>query len=261
MKRWVSLAFVFCLTLGYAQSVSDYEYIYVPQKFKDFEPNKYNLNTLLKKALEKKNYKVIQEEFQNWPKVLKLNPCLVAIAELKDNSTMLRTKVILQFTDCKKTLLLETKTSSLEKDYDLGFQDALNLSMAKVPASLPHPNNLSSGVKETVKENIPVPVDQKAIQEVKKEEAPLANEPKKAETYSNGKLNLQKVQISDSQFILVNSSSSVPFATFKTTTKKEVYRVQLENGTSTLGYLENGNVVIEIPDTDGSYQKAVFDKK
>ena len=83
-------------------------------------------------------------------------------------------------------------------------------------------------------------------------------ESKKAESYTNGKVNLQKVQISKDQFILVSSSSSVPFATFKNTAKADVYRVTLENGTSTLGYTENGNLVIEIPTSDGDFKKEVF---
>ena len=45
---------------------------------------------------------------------------------------------------------------------------------------------------------------------------------------------------------------------FKNTTKSDVYRVTLENGTSTLGYTENGNLVIEIPTNDGNYKKVVL---
>ncbi len=84
---------------------------------------------------------------------------------------------------------------------------------------------------------------------------------KKAESYSNGAMSFQKIQISKDQFILVSSSSSVPFATFKNTTKADVYRVILENGTSTLGYTENGNLIIEIPTNDGNYKKEVFTAK
>ncbi len=257
MKQTTLLLCFFCLATIHAQNISDYEYIYVPKKFKDFEQNRYNLNTLLIDALQKKNYKVIQEEIQKWPDDLKLNSCKVATAELHDTSNMLRTKVSLQFTDCGNKILLESKATSMEKDFDLGFQEALHISLTKVPASMPNPSNISSGVKEKAKESTPMPIDQKEIQEIKKEDTPVSSEIKKAETYSNGKLNLQKIQISDSQFILV-SSSSVPFATFKNTTKKDVYRVQLENGIQTLGYLENGNIVIELPSGDGSYQKAVF---
>lgn len=258
MKKAALLLCFFCLALMHAQNISDYEYVYVPKKFKDFEQNRYNLNALLIDALQKKNYTVIQEEMQKWPDDLKLNSCKVATAELHDASNMLRTKVSLQFTDCGNKILLESKATSMEKDFDLGFQEALNVSLTKVPASQPNPSNISSGVKETAKESVPKPIDQKEIQEIKKLETSVSSGNKKVETYSYGKSTFQKIQLSVEQFILVSSGSSVPFATFKNTTKKEVYRVQLENGVQTLGYLENGNIVIELPSGEGSYQKAVF---
>ena len=67
MKNILSLSLLFCLSMVFGQKLSDYEYVYVPAKFKDYETNQYNLNNLLKKALEGKKYKVIQEEMANWP--------------------------------------------------------------------------------------------------------------------------------------------------------------------------------------------------
>ena len=51
MKNILSLSLLFCLSMVFGQNISDYQYIYVPAKFKDFEANQYNLNTQLKKAL------------------------------------------------------------------------------------------------------------------------------------------------------------------------------------------------------------------
>ena len=47
----------------------------------------------------------------------------------------------------------------------------------------------------------------------------------------------------------------------KESTKKEVYRVQLQDGSQTLGYVENGNIVIEIPNAEGSFRKEIFEGK
>lgn len=44
--------------------------------------NKYDLNKQLVKGLESKNYKVIQEEKENWPAELSQNRCSVARANL-----------------------------------------------------------------------------------------------------------------------------------------------------------------------------------
>lgn len=177
---------------------------------------------------------------------------------------MFRNRVKLQFTNCQKKVVSETKGNSLYKEYDLGFEDALNLSLKTIPSSSPNPNLFVSNIKENVKEQPAKPIDVKEIKEIVTE-APATPatsvksvELKKAESYTNGKVNLQKVQISKDQFILVSSASSVPFATFKNTAKADVYRVTLENGTSTLGYYENGNLVIEIPTSDGDFKKEVF---
>lgn len=118
--------------------------------------------------------------------------------------------------------------------------------------------------------NIPIsrpvenPTLKQEVQVVKEtaQETPKVSEQKsqasKAEKYSNGKLSLQKIQIDAAQFILVDGNSSVPFATFKETTKKDVFRVKLGSGEATTGYYENGNLVIEIPKSNDEYSKEVF---
>ena len=264
MKNILSLSLLFCLSMVFGQNISDYQYIYVPAKFKDFESNQYNLNTQLKKALIDKKYTIIHEEMTDWPAELRENPCKVLTADLLNDSNMFRNRVKLQFTNCQKKVVSETKGNSLYKEYDLGFEDALNLSLKTIPTSSPNPNLFVSYIKENVKEQPAKPIDVKEIKEIVTE-APATPatsvksvELKKAESYTNGKVNLQKVQISKDQFILVSSASSVPFATFKNTAKADVYRVTLENGTSTLGYTENGNLVIEIPTSDGDFKKEVF---
>jgi hypothetical protein len=250
MKK--SLAFIFSLFTViaiFSQNISDYEYVYVPKKFKNYKENEYNLNTLLKNALSQKNYKVVQEEPLNWPLELRNNPCSVLNAELLNTSSMFKNKVNLQFTDCKEKIVLESKASSDYKEFDLGYQDALKTALIKVSASSPK----AFDVKETIQPEEPRIIDKQVAQPIATTETVS-----KTESYTNGKINLQKVQISKEQFILVSSASSVPFATFKNTTKAEVYRVTLENGTSTLGYTENGNLVIEIPTSEGDYKKEVF---
>ena len=60
---------------------------------------------------------------------------------------------------------------------------------------------------------------------------------------------------------MVNPNHSVPYATFKPTAKKEVYRVKLADGTATFGYLEEEKIVIELPNSDGSYRNEVYSRK
>lgn len=266
MKKLISLSLLLCLSITmYGQNISDYEYIYVPTKFSDFDTNEYNLNTLLKKALQDKKYKVVQQEMTNWPEELRQNPCKVLNVELNNDSNMFRNRVKLQFTDCQKKVISETKGNSLYKEYDLGFQDALKQSLATIPVCMPNPNNILSKVEGDVKTETPKPINQKEIQEVKKETTAVdvsvpvkSQDAKKVESFSKGNVSYQKINISKDQFILVSTVSSVPYATFKSTAKADVYRVTLESGTSTLGYYENGNLVIEIPTNGGDFKREVF---
>ena len=256
MKKSFALAFLFFLLLFSAQNITDYEYIYVPKKFKDFKTNEYNLNTLLKKALEAKKYKVIQDDIVNWPLELRENPCKVLNAELLNDSNMFRNRVKLQFSNCEKNVIFETKGTSMIKDFELGYQDAMNISLKNLQNS--QPKEIEVLAKPTEKNAVETVVEKPVLAVVTSTNSATPKVSKKAESYSNGTMSFQKIQISKDQFILVSSSSSVPFATFKNTTKSDVYRVTLENGISTIGYSENGNLIIEIPTSDGNYKKEVF---
>lgn len=257
MKKSFALAFLFFTLIFSAQNITDYEYIYVPKKFKDFEANEYNLNTLLKKALEGKKYKVIQDDIVNWPLELRQNPCKVLNADLLNDSNMFRNRVKLQFSNCEKNVIFETKGTSMIKDFELGYQDAMNISLKNLQNS--QPKEIEVLAQPTEKTVVEAVVEKPVQAVVASTNSATPEVSKKAESYSNGTMSFQKkIQISKDQFILVSSSSSVPFATFKNTTKSDVYRVTLENGTSTLGYYEYGNLVIEIPTNDGNYKKEVF---
>jgi len=256
MKKIISLLFFFSLSMLFGQNITDYEYIYVPKKFKDFEANEYNLNTLLKKSLEAKKYKVIQDDIVNWPLELRQNPCKVLNADLLNDSNMFRNRLKLQFSNCEKNVVFETKGTSMIKDFELGYQDAMNISLKNLQNS--QPKEIEVLAKPTEKIAVEAVVEKPVQAVVASSNSATPEVSKKAESYSNGTMSFQKIQISKDQFILVSSRSSVPFATFKNTTKSDVYRVTLENGTSTLGYTENGNLIIEIPTNDGNYKKEVF---
>ena len=139
-------------------------------KKEDFEANQYNLNTQLKKALIDKKYTIIHEEMTDWPAELRENPCKVLTADLLNDSNMFRNRVKLQFTNCQKKVVSETKGNSLYKEYDLGFEDALNLSLKTIPTSSPNPNLFVADLKSSIKEEIPRPIDLKEVKEIKNEE-------------------------------------------------------------------------------------------
>ncbi|WP_159478467.1 hypothetical protein [Chryseobacterium sp. 18068] len=248
MKKLLVLISSFCVMLSYAQKVSDYKYVVVPSSLESFKKNNYGLSAFLTKNMKAKQYVVLSENRGQWPEEANVNPCSVLNADLVNDSGFLRNKIVLEFKDCNNKVISSEKGTSSIKEYEEGFKDALSKALVNIPISRPVENT-------TFKKEATV-----IVQTV--QETPQVSEQKsqasKAEKYSNGKLSLQKIQIDASQFILVDGNSSVPFATFKETTKKDVFRVKLGSGESTTGYYENGNLVIEIPRNNDEYSKEVF---
>ncbi|UKB84621.1 hypothetical protein LF887_02985 [Chryseobacterium sp. MEBOG06] len=246
MKKISMFVLAICSTAAFAQKVSDYKYIFIPEKFQTFKKSSFGLEESLAKALKGKKYDVLAESVDKWPSDAKNNSCNVLNAEVLNDKNLFTNKVILQFKDCNKKVVFESKGSSDIKEFEEGFADALNQALTKVGFS--NPVAMLPAQNTAVNENA-----QTTVSEVSTSSAtPSANH------YSNGKMELQKIQIDANQFILANSGSSVPFAVFKTTSKKDVFTVKLAEGNSTIGYFENGNIVIDIPQADGRYSKEVF---
>lgn len=61
MKKFLQILPLFLIISLFGQNVSDYQYIYVPQKFNDFEQNKYGLNDLLQAKLKQKRFIILNE--------------------------------------------------------------------------------------------------------------------------------------------------------------------------------------------------------
>lgn len=250
MKKISTLFAIAVITFIKSQTVSDYRYISVPSELADFKENKsYGLNTILEKSLKGKKYTILPENKSNWPADALGNPCKVLNADILNDKSMFRNKLIIQFKNCSNQIVLEEKGSSTIKEFEAGYQDALKQAVVKIPVSNP-----SSQI-----ENL---AEAKSQEVVKTSEEPKAKEvisqTSTAQKYTNKNKTFQKIQIADDQFILVDSNSSVPFATFKSTAKKDVYRVKLGSGESTLGYYENGNIVIEMPKGNGEFANEIF---
>lgn len=250
MKKLSTIIAALCITFSYAQKVSDYKYIALPEKFSGFKNDQYKLDVLLSKTLKQKQYVVVSGNRSQWTAEANSNPCSVLNADVINDSGFLRNKVVLEFKDCNGKVIASQKASTSIKEFEEGFQDALKQALVTVPVS--SPKEISNQVETVVQEvQTSEPVKEVSVQKVE-------NATSQSGKYTNGKVSLQKVQIDDSQFILVESNSSVPFATFKSTSKKDTFKVKLNSGESTIGYYENENIVIEMPKGDDDYSKEVF---
>jgi hypothetical protein len=248
MKKLSILILTVCSMLAFGQKVSDYKYISVPVKFETFNDD-FGLGELLIKNLRSKNYTIVPTDKLQWPSDAQSNPCSVLMADIINDSGFLRNKVSVQFKDCNDKIISSVKGTSSIKEYKEGYQDALKQTYVSISPANPI-NQVQSKVQVETPANTQVATNTVS-----------ASTDNSAQKFSNGKMDLQRIQIDNSQFILVGSNSSSPFATFKATTKSDVFRVKLQNGDSTLGYFENGNVVIEIPQGNGEYSKEIFSKK
>jgi len=253
MKKLSTIIAALCITFSYAQKVSDYKYIALPEKFSGFKNDQYKLDVLLSKTLKQKQYIVVSGNRSQWTAEANSNPCSVLNADVINDSGFLRNKVVLEFKDCNGKVIASQKASTSIKEFEEGFQDALKQALVTVPVSSPKeiPNQVEA-IAQEVQTSEPV-------REVPRQN--VDNSSNQSGKYTNGKVSLQKVQIDDNQFILVESNSSVPFATFKSTSKKDTFKVKLNSGESTIGYYENGNIVIEMPKGNDDYSKEVFTLK
>jgi hypothetical protein len=241
MKKISVFLLAICSTMIFAQKVSDTKYIAVPEKFETFKED-YGLKDFFIKALKGKKYIVLPVIKDNWPSEAKMNYCNVINADVINDKSLFKNKVIVQFKDCNNNMILESKGGSKIKEFDEGLQDAIREALIKVPVS--NPVAMLPASNNNAQNSSPEPVASSATPQ--------------ASNYSNGKMDLQKIQIDPNQFILAKSGSSVPFAVFKTTSKSSVFMVKLADGNTTIGYFENGNVVIDIPQADGRSSKEVF---
>ncbi|MCG2792412.1 MAG: hypothetical protein L6262_02540 [Weeksellaceae bacterium] len=250
MKTIVTfLAFILTIVVK-SQIVSDYKYILIPTEFNDFKDNKsYGLASVIQSSLAGKKYAILSETKSSWPSDARTNPCKVLTADVLNDKNMFRNKLILQFKDCNNKLVAAEKGTSMIKEFEPGFRDAVKQALAKIPVSTPSAD--IGNMQEIPRQ------ETMATGEESKTKAAAANS-KAAKTFRNGIGTFQKIQIDDKQFILVDGVSSVPFATFKMTTKPDVFRVKLSSEEWTIGYFEDENIVIETPKSDGEYSKEIF---
>lgn len=248
------------LTHAHAQSVADYNTVLIPQNFSEFKGNQYNLRKVLISKLQAKNFRIIEEGTD----VISSdeNPCNMLKADVENTSGMLKNKVTVHLKDCRGADIYKSEGSSLEKDFDKGYPEALINAVKNLPAS----NGKSLGAIPVIvqDEKKELPKTDNKLQEKTpgktSEKSAVYNEKTKSQplVFRNGNMQYQRVNLGKGQFIFTTTGSSVPYATFKETFKPGVYRVQLENGTQTIAYDEGENIIIEVPQNDGNFRREEF---
>lgn len=113
-------------TFGQNVNLDRYKYIVVSEKF-DFlkKVDQYQTSSLTKFLLKKKGFEVFLGN-ETLPKEIVNNRCLSLFASVKDESSMLSIKSIIEIKDCYGKVLLATEIGKSKlKDYKKGYHEAI----------------------------------------------------------------------------------------------------------------------------------------
>lgn len=123
-KIFLLLAFMYSL-VGLSQSINEYQYVLVPNKFSIFKTeDRFRMNTLTKMVLEKYGFKTFMQA--EAPTELLNNRCKALIAELEEDNGMMVTKVKIVLKDCNNKTIYQTDFgTSREKEFQTAYAQAL----------------------------------------------------------------------------------------------------------------------------------------
>lgn len=126
MKKTILLFVLLMSGIGFAQSINDYKYIIVPEKFQWLkEENQYNLNSLTKMIFEKYGWQVYHPN-QKMPDELALDRCKALYANVNNNSGLLSTTLVIELKNCDgKVVFTSAEGTSKEKSYQKAYYQAL----------------------------------------------------------------------------------------------------------------------------------------
>ena len=264
MKNWLtSIILLSTITIN-AQEITDYEYVIFPESFSGFTKNEYNLKSRLNQYLKDKNYKPLSSFKENWPEEIQNNPCLALKADIKKEKSFLNNKLSVSFSNCLQQNVLTIEESSKIKDFNDGYQDALAKASQFIPSSNPNQtallkakNSTSTKINKEEKINSEIIVIESKVPAT----APAIDITEKVTSnqYTNGKIIVEKVDLKNGGFMLMNPETSQIIAKFQPSSKTNVFRVTVtENNYNTIGYISSNTISYEI--ADGEQVKEVIFK-
>lgn len=248
MKNIFTGLFLIFFSSLQAQNVSDYKYVLVPEKFMDFVKEDYQLNTRLKIFLKRKKYEVYTENSTSIPTEVQTNNCLATTADVQSIQKMFTNKLKVVFRDCNENVIAEYEGESKIKEFDKGYQDALEMAVTKIASQNAKPS------------------DQLVIQpKIEKKEEIVKNSEAKTNViiYKSNGVNYIINNAEKGTFNLVNQENNKVVANFYPSTLQNVYHVEVisENGTyQTIGYIKDNSIIVETKTGDKSWSTTIFTK-
>lgn len=224
MIKNISLFLVILMSTSFiAQNINldKYQYLIVADKFDYLKKvDQYQTSSLTKFLLKKKGFKVFVSN-ENIPKELINTRCLSLFVDVKDKSSIITTKSVIEIKDCFGKIVYTSKIGkSKAKDYKKAYQEAIrNAFETMEDFEYSYKANLIADKKENTVAVIPVKTVPKVIviPTVKKDiTIKIAENVLYAQPKTNG-------------FQLVNMKPEVVFLVLKTNVK-DVYLIKDKNG-------------------------------
>jgi hypothetical protein len=126
MKKIVLLFALLFSGLGFAQSINDYKYLVLPEKYEWLnEKNEYSLNSLTKMMFEKYGWEVYYAN-QKMPDELALDKCKALYGDVLNESGLMSTTLVIVLKNCEgKTVFTSVEGKSREKAFQKAYYAAL----------------------------------------------------------------------------------------------------------------------------------------
>nr|WP_121273675.1 hypothetical protein [Pedobacter schmidteae] len=127
MRSYVLLFLLFLSVSGYSQqSLNNYKYVLVPEKFSFLkEINQYKMNMLTKALLEEKGFTVYYDNAE-LPLEIANNKCSALVTDVTQRKSMFSTNLTLVLKDCQGNVVFQGKEGkSREKEFEASYKLAL----------------------------------------------------------------------------------------------------------------------------------------
>ena len=164
MKKTLIVFALLFSGMGFAQSINDYKYVVVPEKFEWLKnANEYNLNALTKMIFEKYGWEVFLSN-QKLPDELALDKCKALYANVDDESKLLTTGLTINLKDCEgRTVFTSLKGKSKEKNYQKAYYAALReASQSVAQINYKYSGKTPAAKAAVASTSVPVPAAQQA---------------------------------------------------------------------------------------------------
>lgn len=246
MKTKYLITIIACFVLFKVQSQSNlnqFKYVIVPKIFEfSKKTDQYQLNSLTKFLLEKENFQTFFND-ESFPEDLSKDRCLALDANVINESGMLKTKLLVEFKDCKNNIVFTTiMGDSKEKEYKKAYHEALRDAFQSFKTI--NYNYKPKQIKQKIVDVEPVKelkVENPVIKEIPKEEEivkqkvlePVVEKPVIKQTTSS---NILYAQAKDFGFQVVDSTATVVMILLGTP-KQDVFIVK---GQDAIVYKEDG---------------------